>query len=192
MRASPRVGLGHRTFYHTHKNTGVLMVAMICFATAIVDHNIDCATVDVYDSTFNTNRYNYKLGVSVYTTRDGRSRIKAVTFMLIEDVASFTLVLQWYLVAFGSPMTTLITDGDYQLHLAIVAVFGPVFALYCHLLCVWHLAENVKKHTRYIFGPAIRGKRGGSEGTDAYNKFIRARLLQAYARDRVLCVSMGL
>lgn len=149
---------------------------MICFASAIEDHKLaPLSTVDVYDDTFNTNRYNYKLGAITYTSRDGRTRLKALTFKLFTDQKSFELVLRWYVEAFGSRMNTLITDGDYALHLAIVAVFGAAFALYCHLLCVWHVAQLVTKHTKYLFGNAASGKRGGSEGNTAYNAFIRAR-----------------
>mmetsp|Transcript_17164 Transcript_17164/g.42737 ORF Transcript_17164/g.42737 Transcript_17164/m.42737 type:complete len:108 (+) Transcript_17164:2-325(+) len=73
---------GCRTFYKTHASTCVLTCAMICFPEAMEDHAVDGATCDVYDLIFNTNRRNYKLGVFVYITRDGRTRIKAITLLL--------------------------------------------------------------------------------------------------------------
>ncbi|KAJ1616415.1 hypothetical protein T492DRAFT_552742 [Pavlovales sp. CCMP2436] len=57
---------------------------MICFAEAMEDHAVDGAICDFYDSTFNTNRRNYKLGVFVYIIRDGRTCIKAITLLLFE------------------------------------------------------------------------------------------------------------
>mmetsp|Transcript_17161 Transcript_17161/g.42721 ORF Transcript_17161/g.42721 Transcript_17161/m.42721 type:complete len:114 (+) Transcript_17161:2-343(+) len=75
---------GCRTFYKTHASTCVLTCAMICFPEAMEDHAVDGATCDVYDLIFNTNRRNYKLGVFVYITRDGRTCIKAITLLLFE------------------------------------------------------------------------------------------------------------
>ncbi|KAJ1621208.1 hypothetical protein T492DRAFT_887373 [Pavlovales sp. CCMP2436] len=144
---------GYRTFYKTHASTCVLTCAMICFPEAIEDHAVDSATCDVYDSTFNTNRRNYKLGVFVYITRDGRTRIKAITLLLFEDQPSFACVLRWYQEAFGSHPLTLITDGDYALHLAII--------------------ELVAKHVKHIFGAAVAGKRGGPDSEKRWNRYIR-------------------
>jgi hypothetical protein len=167
---------GFRTFFKTHATTAVLLCAMICFPEAMEDHAVDGATCDVYDSTFNTNRRNYKLGVFVYITRDGRTRIKAITLLLFEDQPSFACVLRWYAEAFGSHPLTLITNGDYALHLAIIEVLGTYFAAWCHILCVWHIAQLVAKHVKHIFGAAVAGKRGG--GSDKrWNKFNSERCL---------------
>jgi hypothetical protein len=153
------------------------MCAMICFPEAIEDHAVDSATCDVYDSTFNTNRRNYKLGVYVYITRDGRTRIKAITLLLFEDQPSFACVLRWYKEAFGSHPLTLITDGDYALHLAITEVIGPYFAAWCHILCVWHVAQLVAKHVKHLFGAAVAGRRGGPSSDARWNRYISKRCL---------------
>jgi len=81
-------------------------------------------------------------------------------------------VLRWYAEVFGSHPLTLITDGDYALHLAIIEVLGTYFAAWCHILCVWHIAQLVAKHVKHTFGAAVAGKRGG--GSDKrWNKFNR-------------------
>ncbi|KAJ1631856.1 hypothetical protein T492DRAFT_869337 [Pavlovales sp. CCMP2436] len=147
---------GFRTFFKTHVTTAVLLCAMICFPEAMEDHAVDGATCDVYDLIFNTNRRNYKLGVF--------------------DQPSFACVLRWYAEVFGSHPLTLITDGDYALHLAIIEVLGTYFAAWCHILCVWHIAQLVAKHVKHTFGAAVAGKRGG--GSDKrWNKFNSERCL---------------
>lgn len=152
----------------------MLLVAMICFAAAIEEHALDSANVDVYDSTFNTNRYNYKLGLFVSTTRDGHSRIKAVTLTLHEDQPSFEIILKWYREAFGSWPAALISDGDYALHLAIVAILGAQFAAMFHLYCVWHIAQLVVKHCAWAFSNGARGRYGDGEGKKALHEFLGA------------------
>lgn len=154
----------------------MLMGAFIAFPEGIRDHKLDSAVTDSMDSTFATNLYNYKLSFIVYTTRDGRTRIKAIFVLLFEDQESFEWVLRTYGKAFGSWMRTLLTDGDYALRLAIIAVLGEHFARWCHQLCVWHFSRNVVKHVEYLFGNVSRGKRGGGEGVDKFHSFMRMRM----------------
>jgi hypothetical protein len=116
-------------------------------------------------------------GRYVYITRDGRTRIKAITLLLFEDQPSFACVLRWYKEAFGSHPLTLITDGDYALHLAITEVIGPYFAAWCHILCVWHVAQLVAKHVKHLFGAAVAGRRGGPSSDARWNRYISKRCL---------------
>lgn len=149
------------------------MGAFIAFSEGMRDHLLDNAVCDSMDSTFGTNMYNYKLSFIVYTTRDGRTRIKAIFLLLFEDQESFEWVLKTYRKAFGSWPLTLLTDGDYALRRAIIAVLGERFARWSHQLCVWHLSKNVMTHFEYLFGNLNRGKRGGGEGKDKFHEFMR-------------------
>jgi hypothetical protein len=161
-----------------------MMCAFIALPEGMRDHKLDSAVTDCADSTFASNRYNYKLIFFVYTTRDGRTRIKAIALLLFEDQPSFEWLLKPYREAFGSWMRMLLTDGDYALRLAIKSVLGEEFARSSHLLCVWHFAQNVLKHVSYLYGNASQAKRGGGAGSAKLNQFMRAPLLRARARER--------
>jgi hypothetical protein len=127
--------------------------------------NEDDASVDVssqsvviFDNTFNTNRYGYKLGFFSVVDRQGRTRIKAATLMQRETVESFKWVLG---VLFrdlrNKAPRVVLTDGDLWMAVAIDAVLGagsrlPTDSQTVHLLCTWHLSKTVFRHVRPCFG----------------------------------------
>jgi hypothetical protein len=179
-------GAGYKTYYNTHEKTGVLLVAMICFPDAIEDHAADPgSTVDVIDSTFNTNRYNYKLSLTTTVRRDGKTRIKAITLMLFEDKESFVAMFEWYHDAFGSFPNAIISDGDIALHSAIVDAIGQDYADTRHKLCVWHESKVVVKHIKHVFGAAVSGRRGSGSNEPQWNVFIRTCPARRAPRDRL-------
>lgn len=156
---------------------------MICFAEAIEDHAADPnSTVDGIDSTFNTNRYNYKLTLITTVRRDGKTRIKAIALMLFEDKESFVTMFKWYRDAFGSLSSATISDGDMAMRAAIVEVFGQDYADKKHILCVWHESKVVVKHIKPLFGAQVSGKRGAGGNDAKWNGFIRTRVARARAR----------
>jgi hypothetical protein len=147
---------------------------MICFAEAIEDHLADPAsTVDCIDSTFNTNRYNYKLSLITTVRRDGKTRIKAIALMLFEDKESFVTMFTWYREAFGSFSNVTISDGCFSTRSAIIEVMGQEYADKKHILCVWHESRLVVKHIKYVFGAAVSGKRGAGSNDAKFNVWFR-------------------
>ena len=108
----------------------------------------------IYDNTFNTSSYDLKLGVFSVVSKDGRTRLLACSLLRHEDEESFKWVMTSFLEIYGVTPAVVLTDGDPWLSRAIASVFdGSV-----HLLCVWHLANNVKKHIKGCFGVVGRGK----------------------------------
>ena len=108
----------------------------------------------VYDNTFNTNKYGYKLygyKLGLFTTVDrfGKTRIKSVTLMLSETRDMFAWVLQQFEKDIGQAAETILTDGDLWMAEAIALVW-PHSA---HHLCNWHFSKAVFRHIR----PAVGG-----------------------------------
>ena len=115
--------------------------------------------VVIYDNTFNTSRYDLKLGVFTTVDHNGKTRMVACTLMRHEDVESFVWVLRAFRDIFKVKPRVFLTDGDLWLIKAIEKIFPTAV----HHLCVWHLARNVAKHVKGCFG-AVR-KRGEAQNS---------------------------
>jgi hypothetical protein len=151
-----------------------LRCAVIVFREATLAAAIDDEDMWIYDITFGTNRQGYKLGLLTGVTRERRGYVMGMTFMDAETVENFTWVLTRCVSFVGCKPGVLLTDGCTKLYAAIVIVFGLFFATTCHLLCVWHLSNNVWEHIRPLFGAIVRGsKSGGSPSTLQWRAFNR-------------------
>ena len=115
--------------------------------------------VVIFDNTFNTSRFDLKLGVFTTVDSNGRTRIVAASLMRHEDSDSFVRVLQAFLMIFHVTPRVILTDGDLWLIRAIESVFPCAV----HQLCVWHLARNVVRHVKGCFG-RVR-KKGEAQNT---------------------------
>jgi hypothetical protein len=147
---------------------------VILFREATLAAAIDDEDMWIYDITFGTNRQGYKLGLLTGVTRERRGYVMGMTFMDAETVENFTWVLTRLVSFVGCKPGVLLTDGCTKLYAAIVIVFGLNFAMTCHLLCVWHLSNNVWEHIRPLFGAIVRGsKSGGSQSTLQWRAFNR-------------------
>lgn len=107
------------------------------------------ARIVLYDTTHGTNRYGMKLGCFTGVNQNGRTILLAVTLLTYEDTLSFKWAFDKFQEAFSLKPDVMFTDGD--LAMAAALKVGLVAAGTVHLLCVWHLAENLTKHLWRLF-----------------------------------------
>ncbi|CAB4420234.1 unnamed protein product [Rhizophagus irregularis] len=101
--------------------------------------------VIVYDTTSKTNRYEMALSLFVAIDNNYKSRIIAQALTKYENQGDFNWILQCTLLATNDfPPKVLFTDSDP----AIIAAVQVVYPQTRHLLCVYHLFENVKKKAK--------------------------------------------
>ena len=117
--------------------------------------------VVVYDTTSKTNRYEMALSLFVAIDNNYKTRIVAQALTKYENQTDFNWILQCILQATNDlPPKVLFTDSDP----AIIAAVQVVYPQTRHLLCVYHLLENVKKKAK----SKLRGELVSSFVTDFY------------------------
>src|SRR5215469_7027667 len=101
--------------------------------------------VIIFDTTSKTNRYEMALSLFVAIDNNYKTRIVAQALTKYENQADFNWILQYTLQAANNlPPKILFTDSDP----AIIAAVQEVYPQTRHLLCIYHLLENVKKKAR--------------------------------------------
>ena len=101
--------------------------------------------VIVYDTTSKTNRYEMALSLFVAIDNNYKTRIVAQALTKYENQTDFNWILQCTLQATNNlPPKVLFTDSDP----AIIAAVQVVYPQTRHLLCIYHLLENVKKKAK--------------------------------------------
>jgi hypothetical protein len=93
----------------------------------------------------------FKLKLGCFTTVDEHGNTKIIAYSLIQDgepKEAFIWTFGEFNKIFGSP-TTIFTDGDVGMALAIVEVWGSRTV---HLLCLYHIYTNLFAHMRKLFG----------------------------------------
>jgi hypothetical protein len=133
---------------------------VVFFREATVDHAIHGKLAIIYDHTFATNIYGLKLGTFVGQRNDKHATIYGLSFVQSEDRASFRWVLRCWSGYFGAPPAILLSDGDKWLAEAVALEYGTLYAFLFHLLCIWHLAQNVFTNVAHCFSAASKGRRG--------------------------------
>jgi len=117
--------------------------------------------VIVYDTTSKTNRYEMALSLFVAIDNNYKTRIVAQALTKYENQIDFHWILQYILqVTDNLQPKVLFTDSD----LAIIAAVQVVYPQTCHLLCIYHLLENIKKKARF----KLRSEAASSFVTDFY------------------------
>ena len=102
-----------------------------------------------FDTTHSMNAYGMKVGCVTTIDQDGKLALLAVSILKREDGRSFRWVFDRLKESFGSEPDVLLTDGD----LAMAAAAGLSLANCAHLLCIWHLQENLLTHAKRLFPP---------------------------------------
>jgi len=96
----------------------------------------------IYDTTFATNRYGFKLGLFVTVDAHLRTIILAQSLLLHETKDDFVWAFNAFKKYFKIPPTVLFTDSDPAMAYAIKYVFPSTR----HLLCTYHLSKNIFTH----------------------------------------------
>ena len=129
----------------------------------------------IFDNTFNTNKYGFKLGFFTTVDRFGSTRIKAATIMAKETVDSFRWVVRAIVEDLGRAPKVFLTDGDLWMAEAIDNECGnrshlPAADQSVHLLCIWHLSKTVWKHV----SPCFRASYHSATTNSAFQEFVHA------------------
>ena len=107
------------------------------------------ARLTLFDTTHGTDAYGMKLGCFTAKDRNKRIILLAVSLIKREDAQSFEWVYNNFKKAFGSHPDVLLTDGD----LAMAAACARVLPESRHLLCAWHIGQNLLTHALRLFPP---------------------------------------
>ena len=101
--------------------------------------------VIIHDNTSKTNRYEMALSLFVAIDNNYKTRIVAQALTKYETQADYNWILNCTLQASDNhPPKVLFTDGDP----AMIAAIQNVYPQTRHLLCIYHLLENVKKKAK--------------------------------------------
>ena len=101
----------------------------------------------LFDTTHNTNVYGMRLGCFTASNSENQAVLLAVSLVNREDAQSFEWVYEQFKKAFGTEPDTILTDGD----LAMAAAAKKVLPASRHLLCVWHISQNLLTHVNRLF-----------------------------------------
>jgi hypothetical protein len=86
-----------------------------------------------------TNKYDMRLGCFTSRNEDGGTILLAVSLVKREDARSFSWVFAKFKESFASAPDVLLTDGDTGMAAAAKSVFPGTR----HLLCTWHISQNL-------------------------------------------------
>ena len=101
--------------------------------------------VVIHDNTAKTNRYEMSLSLFVGIDNNYKTRVLAQALIKYETQADYSWILQCTLEATDNlPPIVLFTDSDPGMIAAVQVVYPETR----HLLCIYHIAENVKKKAR--------------------------------------------
>jgi hypothetical protein len=101
--------------------------------------------VIIHDNTAKTNRYEMALSLFVGIDNNFKTRVVAQALTKYETLADYNWILECTLKATNnlSPVV-LFTDGDP----AVIAAVQMTYPQTRHLLCIYHISENVKKKAK--------------------------------------------
>jgi hypothetical protein len=101
--------------------------------------------VIIHDNTAKTNRYKIALSLFVNINNNFKTRIFAQALTKYETLADYNWILKCTLEAINnlSPVV-LFTDSD----LAMIAAVQITYPQTQHLMCIYHITENVKKKAK--------------------------------------------
>src|SRR5205085_3599452 len=101
--------------------------------------------VVIHDNTAKTNRYEMALSLFVGVDNNFKTRVLAQALTKYETLADYNWILQCTLeVTSNLSPVVLFTDGDP----AMISAVQMTYPQTRHLLCIYHIAENVKKKAK--------------------------------------------
>ena len=134
--------------------------------------------VVLYDTTFGTNGYGLKLGCFTGIDGEGKTILLAVSLVKFEDTSSFAWAFRHFseVMVLGENESSwhpdvLFTDSDPAMTAAADHVWPKPTA---HLLCSYHIGQNLKTHAVQLFpGAANNAKR--REFEELFHGFLSRR-----------------
>ena len=115
--------------------------------------------VVLYDTTFGTNGYGLKLGCFTGIDGEGKTILLAASLVKFEDTSSFAWAFQLFseVMVLGENESSwhpdvLYTDSDPAMSAAADHVWPKPTA---HLLCSFHISQNLKTHAAQLFPGAV-------------------------------------
>ena len=113
----------------------------------------------IFDTTFSTNRYGFKLGLFITVNEHLRTVVLAQTLLMRELKEDFVWAFEQFLKYFKIPPVVIFTDSDKAMAYAIREVLPTTM----HLLCTYHISKNIHTH----FHSLLNNKK------KTWSKFIR-------------------
>lgn len=99
------------------------------------------------DATYKTNKHELALTIISSVSGEGRNIILGIAFLNRETADHYTWLLKTLLeLNGGREPGTIITDYDSSMCAGIEQVFNKT----THLLCQWHMMQNLKKHFVFL------------------------------------------
>ena len=102
----------------------------------------------IHDNTAKINKYNYPLNLFIVIDNFNKSRLAAQAFLANERQESYVWLLQACLEATSIQPKTFVTDADPAMLVASSIVFNQSH----HMLCLYHLYQNLSKNLRPCLG----------------------------------------
>lgn len=122
-------------------------ICKLFFATPRMIRNYELyGDIILIDSTYRVNQYNIPLLVYSGIDAGGRNIIFGLSLINDETEATFSWCLQEFFTLYAKFPTVVVTDQD----LALLAVLSKEFPQITHLLCQWHILQNLKKHFSFL------------------------------------------
>ena len=100
-----------------------------------------------FDTSHATNRYALKFAAFTTIDKHGKSQILACSLIARETTDSFVWIFTQFLQAFRQCPRVIITDGDPAMAAAITQIYPSAI----HLLCTFHLGQNIVSHIKPLF-----------------------------------------
>ena len=105
------------------------------------------ATTQFFAMSHATNRYALKFEAFTTIDKHGNSQILACSLIALETIDSFIWIFAEFLQALQQHPRVMITDSDPAMAAAITQVYPGAM----HLLCTFHLWQNLISHIKPLF-----------------------------------------
>jgi len=104
--------------------------------------------VSIIDTTYNKNRWDLPLGLLIVKDSEGRLRIGSCALLGNEDTETFTWWFQYLINECYWYPKVVMSDGDLAIGLSIENLDTKV----THLLCLYHIMQNIHKNLGKVLG----------------------------------------
>jgi len=134
-------------FYEADLDPENGMIKRLFFATPrMIEHYNLYGDINLIDSTYRVNHYNIPLIIYSGIDYAGKNIIFAVALVNDETEETRAWCFHQYFTLYKKLPNLIITDQD----LALCAVLDKKYPNIIHLLCQWHIEQNLKKHFSFL------------------------------------------
>ena len=122
-------------------------VNRLFFATPRMIRNYELyGNIILIDSTYRVNQYNIPLVVYSGIDASGRNIIFALSLVNDETETTYSWCINEFFSLYIKQPHLIVTDQD----LALSAVLAKEYSQIIHLLCQWHIKQNLRKHFSFL------------------------------------------